>query len=139
MKLGSTFIYFNVAYAVGLICFLILFYNNIQIIFLTNFIIIMSIALLIIKLLYWYSFRKLQRSTNNIDKQKSFLLRLTFCIFTYITPVYCIIQEPSLVVSHYVSAITFTIVTVLAIIGMFIERWLFFIESQQTFYESNAE
>ena len=132
MKLGPAFIYFNVAYATGLICFLILFYFNIQIIFLTNFIIISSITLLIIKLIYWYSIKKNLRSINGVNKQKYFLLRLTFCIFTYITPVYCIIQEPSLVVSHYVSTITFTIVTVLAIIGMFIERRLFFIESKHS-------
>ena len=138
MKHGSTFIYFNVAYAAGLICFLILFYFNIKIIFLTNSIIILSIALLIVKLLHWYSIRNPQRSTNSIDKQKSFLLKLTFCIFTYITPVYCIIQEPHLVVSHYVSTITFIIVTILAIIGMFVERWLFFIESQKTVYNNNA-
>ena len=139
MKHGSAFIYFNLAYAVGLICFLILFYFNIKIIFLTNFIIIMSMTLLIIKLAYWYFNRKPERSTNSIDKQKYFLLRLTFCIFTYITPVYCIIQEPHLLISHYVSTITFTIVTVLAIIGMFIERWLFFIESQQIVYDNNAK
>jgi len=132
MKLGPAFIYFNVAYTAGLICFLILFYFNIQIIFLTNFIIIASITLLIIKLAYWYSIRKTLQRISSIDKQKSLLLRLTFCIFTYITPVYCIIQEPHLVVSHYVSTITFTIVTVLAIIGLFIERRLFFMESQHT-------
>ena len=141
MKHGSVFIYFNVAYAAGLICFLILFHFNIQIIFVTNFIIIVSITLLIIKLAYWYSIRKTLRSLNSIDKQKYFLLRLTFFIFTYISPVYCIIQEPHLVVSHYVSTITFTIVTVLAIMGMFIERWLFFMESQHTdilYNENNA-
>ena len=132
MKLGSAFIYFNVAYAAGLICFLILFYIDIQIIFLTNFIIIASITLLIIKLAYWYYIRKTLQNINNIDKQKYFLFRLTFCIFTYISPVYCIFQEPHLVVSHYVSAITFTIVAVLAIIGMFVERWLFFIETQHS-------
>ena len=132
MKLGSAFIYFNLAYAAGLICFLILFYINIQIIFLTNFIIIASITLLIIKLAYWYYIRKTLQSTNSIDKQKYFLFRLTFCILTYISPVYCIFQEPHLVVSHYVSAITFTIVCVLAIIGMFVERWLFFIETQHS-------
>ena len=132
MKHGSAFIYFNLAYAVGLICFLILFYFNIQIIFLTNFIIMVSITLLIIKLAYWYSIRKTLRNNKSIDKQKSFLLRLTFCICTYITPIYCMIQEPNLVVSHHISTITFTIVTVLAIIGMFIERWLFFMESQHT-------
>ena len=130
MKLGSAFVYFNVFYAAGLICFLILFYINIQIIFLTNFIIIASITLLIIKLAYWYYIRKTLQNINDIDKQKYFLFRLTFCILTYISPVYCIFQEPHLVVSHYVSTITFTIITVLAIIGMFVERWLFFIETQ---------
>ena len=132
MKYGSAFLYLNLAYAAGLICFLILFYLNIQIIFLTNFLIIVSLSLLIIKLTYWYNIRNILLNINSIDKQKSFLLRLAFCIFTYITPVYCIIQEPYLVVSHYVSTITFTIVTVLAIIGMFVERWLFFIETQHS-------
>ena len=139
MKRDSTFLYFNVAYAAGLICFLILFYFKVKIIFLTIFIIIMSAVLLIFKLLYWYSIRIVQQSINGVDKQKYFLFRLTFCIFTYITPVYCIIQEPNLVVSHYVSTITFTIVVILAIIGIFIERWLFFIESQQTVNDNNAE
>ena len=139
MKYGSAFIYLNLSYAAGLICFLILFYINIQIIFLTNFIIIVSITLLLIKLAYWYSIRKTLRNINSIDKQKYFLLRLAFCIFTYITPVYCIIQEPYLVVSHYVSTITFTIVTVLAIIGMFIERFLNFKEFQHanSLYDEN--
>ena len=139
MKNRSVLIYFNLVYATGLICFLILFYFNIQIIFLTNSIIIASITLLIIKLVHWYLISKTLRTVNSIDKQKSFLLRLTFCIFTYITPVYCIIQEPHLVVSHYVSTITFTIVTVLAIIGIFVERWLFFMESQHTdsLYDGN--
>ena len=132
MKLGSALKYSNVVYGAGLICFLILFYFSIQIIFLTNFIIIASITLLIIKLAYWYYIRKPLKSINSIDKQKYFLLRLTFCILTYISPVYCIFQEPHLVVSHYVSTITFTIVTVLAIIGMFVERWLFFIETQHS-------
>ena len=139
MKHGSAFIYVNAVYAVILICFLILFYINIRVIFLTNFIIIASITLLIIKLAYWFSIRKALQKINSIDKQKYFLLRLTFCTFTYITPFYCIIQEPHLVVSHYVSAITFTIVTILAIIGIFIERRLFFMESQHadSLYDRN--
>ena len=139
MKYGSAFIYLNLSYAAGLICFLILFYINMQIIFLTNFIIIVSITLLLIKLAYWYSIRKTLQNINSIDKQKSFLLKLTFCIFTYVTPVYFILQEPSLVVSHYVSTITCSIVTLLAIIGICIEKWLFYTESQQTFYDSNVE
>ena len=139
MKLGAFYIYFNVAYATGLICFLILFYLNISIEFLTNLIIIMSITSLIIKLLHLYSIKKPLGSTNGIYKEKYFLLRLIFCLLIYITPVYCIIQEPNLVVSHYVSVITFTIVTTLAIIGMFIERWLFFVDSQHNvnLYDEN--
>ena len=141
MKYESAFIYLNLSYVAGLICFLILFYINIQIIFLTNFIIIVSITLLLIKLAYWYSIRKTLQNIKGIDKQKYFLLRLTFCILTYISPVYCIIQEPHLVVSHYVSKTTFTIVIVLAIIGMFIERWLFLNESKRNtnlYYENDA-
>ncbi len=130
MKRGSTFVYFNLAYVAGLICFLILFYFKVKIVFLTIFIIIMSIVLLISKLIYWHSIRMVQQSIKGVDKQKKILFRLTFCIFTYITPVYCIIQEPNLVVSHYVSTITFTIVAILAIVGIVIERWLFFMESQ---------
>ena len=131
MKYDSIIIFFNITYAAGLTCFLILFYLKIKIIFLTNFIIIISIILLIVKLVYWYSNRNTQQSINRTDKKKYFLLRLTFCIFTYISPVYCIIQEQNLVVSHYVSAITFTIVTILAIIGIFLERREFIMEPQK--------
>ena len=130
MKLQSAFIYFNVTYVVGLIYFLIHFYYNIQIIFITNLIIIISIILLIIKLKYWYSIRSILQNINTIDKQKIFLLRLTICMFTYISPVYCIIQEPYLVVNHNVATITFTIVTILAIIGIFTERYLYFMEKK---------
>ena len=122
----------------GLICFLILFYFKIQNILLTYFIIIMSIILLISKLLYWFSIRKTQSRINGLDKQNIFLLRLTICVFTYISPVYCIIQEPFLIVNRYISILTFLIVTLLAIIGIFIERWLFVKESQQNIYDNNA-
>ena len=122
----------------GLICFLILFYFEIQNLLLTYFIIIMSIILLISKLLYWFSIRKAQSRVNEFNKQNIFLQRLTICVFTYISPVYCIIQEPFLIVNRYISIATFLIVTLLAIIGIFIERWLFVKESQQTVYDNNA-
>ena len=122
----------------GLICFLILFYFEIQNILLTYFIIIMSIILLISKLLYWFSIRKTQSKINSFDKQNIFLQRLTICVFTYISPVYCIIQEPFLIVNRNISILTFLIVTLLAIIGICIERWLFVKESQQTIYVNNA-
>ena len=130
MKYGSSLVYFNIAYAIALVCFLLCFYFETKFKFLTNLIIIMSIILLIVNLIYWGSIRKIKKSMSNIEIQKNYLLRFVYCIFTYIIPVYCIIQEPNLVVSHYISEVTFTIVTILAIIGIVIQRWLFFIESQ---------
>ena len=138
MKNRWLLFFIHITLVAGLICFLILFYFEIQNILLTYFIIIMSIILLISKLLYWFSVRKTQSRINGFDKQNIFLLRLTICVFTYISPVYCIIQEPFLIVNRYISILTFLIVTLLAIIGIFIERWLFVKESQQNIYDNNA-
>ena len=138
MKNRWLLFFIHITLVAGLICFLILFYFEIQNILLTYFIIIMSIILLISKLLYWFSIRKTQSRINGFDKQNIFLLRLTICVFTYISPVYCIIQEPFLIVNRYISILTFLIVTLLAIIGIFIERWLFVKESQQNIYDNNA-
>ena len=138
MKNRWLLFFIHITLVAGLICFLILFYFEIQNILLTYFIIIMSIILLISKLLYWFSIRKTQSRINGFDKQNIFLLRLTICVFTYISPVYCIIQEPFLIVNRYISILTFLIVTLLAIIGMFIERWLFVKESQQNVYDNSA-
>ena len=138
MKNRWLLFFFHSALVAGLSCFLILFYFETKNILLTYSIIIMSIILLISKLLYWFSIRKTQSRINVFDKLNIFLLRLTICVFTYISPAYCIIQEPFLIVNRYISIVTFLIVTLLAIIGIFIERRLFFKESQQTVYESNA-
>ena len=78
---------------------------------------------------------------NYIDKNKSFSYRGSCIILTYITPVYCMLQTPSLVVNYEVSVITYAISTFLSISGMFIERWLFFIESKHAenqYYGKNA-
>ena len=138
MKNRWLLFFIHITLVAGLICFLILFYFEIQNILLTYFIIIMSIILLISKLLYWFSIRKTQSIINGFDKQNIFLLRLTICVFTYISPVYCIIQEPFLIVNRYISILTFLIVTLLAITGIFIERWLFVKESQQNIYDNNT-
>ena len=117
MKNRWLLFFIHITLVAGLICFLILFYFEIQNILLTYFIIIMSIILLISKLLYWFSIRKTQSRINGFDKQNIFLLRLTICVFTYISPVYCIIQEPFLIVNRYISILTFLIVTLLIFIS----------------------
>lgn len=69
---------------------------------------------------------------NTIEKTKSLLLRITLCIFVYITPSYYIFQKNNLIVSEYVISITLVIISIISLIGMFIERYLFFIESKHT-------
>ncbi len=128
MKNWSLFIYFNTLYIIGLVAYLFLFIFEIKNIILTNFIIIGAFILLFIKLFYWYLIREKKLNIEKKNNQKTLFLRLVFCIFTYISPVYCIIQEPSIKVSHYVMVLTYTIVTILAIIGIFIDRSLFFLE-----------
>ena len=122
MKLSAVNIYLDFAYVAGLICFSVIFYFNIKIIFLTSFVIIASMTAAVIKLLYWYYTRKALLKTSTYNIQKSFFLRFVSCILIYIAPVYCIIQEPNLVISHFVATTTFAIVSILAIIGVIIER-----------------
>tara|TARA_Y100000590_G_scaffold341937_1_gene390282 strand:- start:497 stop:892 length:396 start_codon:yes stop_codon:yes gene_type:complete len=129
MSKSSSFLYFNVAYILGLFCFSILYFLEIEILFLTNFIIIVSIILFTYKLLFWLFLRKTKIGKSDSERIKIYLLRLAFCIFTYVTPVYCLIQEPNLIVSHKILVITFTIVSFLAIIGVIIERKLFILEA----------
>lgn len=69
---------------------------------------------------------------NKINKSKSILLRLTVCIFCYITPAYFTLEQNNLVMNNDIIGITLIIVTTFALIGMFIERYLFFIESKHT-------
>ena len=124
MKYMSYVFYFNLVYIAGLICFLILFYFQIKNIFLTNFIIIIALLLLILKLLLWQYIKKDGKNINSNDRKNSFLFKLIFCVVVYITPAYCIIQEPSLIVSHYASSFTFTIVTILAVVVIYFENRL---------------
>ena len=131
MNHKSTFMYFNAAYLFGLVCFAILLYLEIKNIFLTNFIIIASIILLIIKIVYWHSVNKKLIQIDYFEKQKYFILKLAYYIMSYIVPVYYIIQEPFLVVSNNILVFTFLIVIILVIIGIFIENFLFNIESKR--------
>lgn len=69
---------------------------------------------------------------NKISESKSFILRLIFCIFSYVTPAYYLFQQPNLVTTNYINSITLVIISIFALLGMFIERYLFFIDSKHT-------
>ena len=69
---------------------------------------------------------------NNIKKEKGNFLRLCFGILTCILPIYMIVQEPSLIIDNVILKLTFFLVLIFALIGMFIERYLFFIQAKHT-------
>ena len=123
----SVIVSLNLLYVLALVLFLILFYFQIKIKFLKNLIIITSIVLMFLQLLYWYikSNKILQIQKKSILNEKSLLLRLLCCILVYITPVFYIVQQPYLIVNHEISVITFIIIIVLALIGIFFERKIF--------------
>ena len=66
---------------------------------------------------------------NRIHKQNSNFLRITFCILSFITPLYMINQYSSLIADPLILKISMIIVFILSLIGMIIERYLFFIQS----------
>ena len=106
----------------------IFFYLGTKNIFLSNSIIIFSLITLTLKLLYWFSIKNLLIS--EINKSKSFLLRVAVCVFTYLTPAYYIFKQESLVMNDDIILITLIIISIIASIGISIERYIFFIESK---------
>jgi len=127
---------FTILFAIT--AFTILFFFKIKINFLSNFIVVVSVLALSFKLLYWYSIKESLENNFNFSKLNLFLLRLSFCIFTYITPTYYLLQQPNLVVSDYVILITLIIVSIFVFTGMIIEKLIFYIELKHSltfFYE----
>ena len=122
MKITSSSIFLDIIYCLGLIIFLILFFFEIKIIFLTYFIVILSFTSIFFKLLRWQYQKIAGKIFINEYQRKKNLRLVVFCILINITPVYCIIQQPSLVVSHFISMLTLSIVTILAIAGFILER-----------------
>tara|TARA_B100001029_G_C14719399_1_gene264309 strand:+ start:114 stop:521 length:408 start_codon:yes stop_codon:yes gene_type:complete len=121
MKNGWLLLFFYITYIAGLICFTTLFYIGVKNIFLTYYVIIVSIILITSRLFYWF---KIKNYKYKLEKDSIFLIKLAICVFTYIAPIYCIIQEPFLIVNQLISIITLIIVTSLSIIGIIMEKWL---------------
>ena len=69
---------------------------------------------------------------NKIKKEKANFLRLCFSVLTCILPIYMIIQEPSLIIDIFILKLTFFLVLIFALIGMLVERYLFFIQAKHT-------
>jgi len=131
MKRYPLCLYIDFAYVLGLIFFVFLFYFEIKNIFLTNFLIILSFSLIIYKLFLFYFDSENDLKSSKNHKKNKLLLRLGLLILTYINPLYCIFQEPSLIISHEVSYITFIIVILLSIFGFYLEYYLLILKKEK--------
>ena len=114
----------NFSILLSFIAFTILFYFQIKINYIENFIIVNSIIALLFKSLYWYKIKNLSRNKIFINKSNFLFLKVTFFIFSYILPSYYLIQKNNLVVSDYVILITLIIITLFILVGIVIERYL---------------
>ena len=136
------------------------FYFNYNLHLFEKFIYIIIILNFVAKVIYWISVRKKSNTTietaigiksnnitffegphtgknylttemiNAIRKQNSNFLRITFCILSFITPLYMINQYSYLVADPFILKISMIAVFILSFIGMIIERYLFFIQSK---------
>ena len=106
----------------ALVFFTIFIYFEIKNIFLSYFIIILSTILFISKLINWKIIENLKHYKIKSNNYFNWLLT---SILTYFVPVYCIVQEPHLIVNRYISILSLIIITILAIIGILIDKEIF--------------
>ena len=122
MKNNYIELFFQISLVLCLILYVTFFYYKIHNIYLTYYIVIISMILLTFKIVYW---NKIKCYTLSINNEYIFLLKLGVCILIYINPVYSILQEQYLVVDRKISFLTFIIITVLAILGVLIDKKFF--------------
>jgi hypothetical protein len=118
----------NFSILFSFIAYTILFYFQIKIQNIENFIIINSIIAILFKSFCWYTIKILPNEEKFIKKSNLFFLRLIFFIFSYILPPYYLIQKNNLVVSDYVILITLIIISIFILAGIIVERYLIYFE-----------
>jgi hypothetical protein len=119
-----------------IISYTFFFYFGNSNLFLTKLILIFSSITLFLKLLHWYLIKDL--NTLKKDNSKIFILRLAFCTFTYLAPTYYIFNQNSLILNQDIVLITLILISIIVSVGIFIERYLFVIElnnSSNLYYE----
>ena len=122
LKVITNILNFSILFS--FIAYTILFYFQIKINYIENFIIITSIVALLLKSFFWYKIKILSEEKKIIDKSKLYFLRLTFFIFSYTLPPYYLIQKNNLVVNDYVILTTLIIISLFILVGMIAERYL---------------
>ena len=114
----------NFSILFSFIAYAILFYFQIKINYIENFIIINSILAIFFKSTCWYSIKILPSGGKFINNSKLYFLRLTFFIFSYFLPSYYLIQKNDLIVSDNIISTTLIIISLFILAGIIIERYL---------------
>jgi len=113
--------------------FTIFFCLDYEFIHLKNFTIITLLTILVLKIIYWFVIQS--KITNT---ERLIFLKLVYLVLTYIMPTYMIVQESTLIINQTVLKISFLLVFIFAIFGIFIERYLILIQ-KKNFYNFNYE
>ena len=110
----------------SLVIFSILFYFKININYIPYLIIAVSIIAFLTKLFYWNQTEVIKKIVKFNDSINFALLRLSICIFLYITPSYYILQYPKLIISENIISATLFLILFLALVTLVFEKYLFF-------------
>ena len=78
----------------------------------------------LLKLIYWQAIKS--NNINIIKNEKNIFLFLVFFILTFVLPTYMVYQKNSLIIDEQISQISLLIILVFAILGMLIEKNIFF-------------
>ena len=78
----------------------------------------------LLKLIYWQVIKS--NNINIIKNEKNNFLFLVFFILTFILPTYMVYQKTSLIIDEQISQISLLIILIFAILGMLIEKYIFF-------------
>ena len=78
----------------------------------------------LLKLIYWQVIKS--NNINIIKNEKNNFLFLVFFILTFILPTYMVYQKTSLIIDEQIFQISLLIILIFAILGMLIEKYIFF-------------
>ena len=126
----STFLFYlcNILILSVLIIFTISYSFDQKEIISSKLIIIIMLLSLILKLIYWQLIKSKIISYKKIERAN--FLKLVFIILTVALPLYMIVQEPSLIVNELIGKISFILVLAFAIFGVYLERYLFIVQTK---------
>ncbi len=113
------------------------YFDTFEIISIKTTIIILILSNLL-KLIYWQVIKS--NNIHIIKNEKNNFLFIVFFILTFVLPTYMVYQKNSLIIDEQISQISLLIILIFAILGMLIEKNIFFnkIKKSENFkYEEN--